>query len=68
MNQTRIVTGEVYNVFASTEKCINCKFQCKIIVDEKKEINLSCKHPKGPGGPVHCIYFKRMNDKNNEIA
>ena len=49
---------EEYEIISSNEKCINCRFQIKTVLEELNQINLSCKHPKGPGSPVHCIYFK----------
>lgn len=49
-----------YEVISSNEKCVRCRFQYKIILDELNQINISCRHPKGPGSPVHCIYFKQV--------
>ena len=47
-----------YEIISSNERCIKCRFQCKTILEDINQINISCKHPKGPGSPVHCIYFK----------
>lgn len=55
-NQT--TDNKEYEIVSSNEKCINCRFQIKTILEELNQINISCKHPKGPGNPVHCIYFK----------
>jgi hypothetical protein len=50
---------ENYEIVSSSDNCYDCLFQCKIIVHEKKQISLNCRHPKGPGKPEHCIYFKK---------
>jgi len=56
-NQVKTTDSE-YEIISSNEKCINCRFQIKTILEELNKINISCKHPKGPGNPAHCIYFK----------
>jgi hypothetical protein len=56
------VQNEEYEIISSNEKCIKCRFQYKIILDELNQINISCRHPKGPGNPVHCIYFKQVKN------
>lgn len=60
MKQTETIKEEDYEIVSSNDKCIDCRFQCKIIVGPAKQVNISCKHPKGPGNPDHCIYFKNM--------
>lgn len=64
MRKTEIIEGEKFEIISSNEKCLNCSFQCKIIISDMKRISISCKHPKGPGNPVHCIYFKRLKTEN----
>jgi hypothetical protein len=58
IKQSPIAENTEYEIISSNERCINCRFQCKIILEDKNQINITCKHPKGPGSPVHCIYFK----------
>jgi hypothetical protein len=60
MKQIKIIEEEEFKVLSSSEKCYKCLFQCKVIIKEKKRISLSCKHPKGPGNHMHCIYFKNI--------
>lgn len=62
MKTTEIIKGEEFEVLSSSEKCYHCLFQCKVVIKEKKRISLSCKHPKGPGSPAHCIYFKKLQN------
>lgn len=62
MKQIKIIEGEEFEVLSSNEKCYQCLFQCEVVIKEKKEISLSCKHPKGPGNPTHCIYFKKTSN------
>lgn len=60
MKQFETVDSEDFEVISCTEECIKCKFQCKTIVTPAKQVNISCRHPKGPGNPAHCIYFKHL--------
>ncbi|MBI5681322.1 MAG: hypothetical protein HZC47_10540 [Methanobacterium sp.] len=60
MKKIEKVKGEDYEIISSNDKCVECRFQCKVIVTSMKQMNISCKHPKGPGNPDHCIYFKSM--------
>ncbi len=56
--------GEEYELTTPSDKCTECLFQCVVIIKKLKLIDISCKHPKGPGKPEHCIYFKkRKSDK-----
>lgn len=59
MKQFKNMDGEDFEVISSTQRCIQCRFQCKTVLKECKKLNISCMHPKGPGNPEHCIYFKR---------
>lgn len=62
MKQFKKVNGEEFEVISSSDRCIQCRFQCEIVLDDNdtKQIYLSCEHPVGPGDPVHCAYFKKM--------
>ena len=61
MNNTKLLNREEFETISSSDNYHKCRFQCEIVVEEKKIINLYCKHPKGPGKPEHCIYFKPNN-------
>lgn len=61
MKNTMMFNGQEFDIIFSSDNCYKCRFQCEIIVEDKKIINLYCKHPKGPGKPEHCIYFKPCN-------
>jgi len=50
-----------YEVISCSDRCYKCHFKCEVVMDDVRKINFSCRHPKGPGNPVHCIYF-RNND------
>ena len=41
----------------------NVTLNVRLLWTDLRKINLSCRHPKGPGNPVHCIYF-RNNDRS----
>lgn len=43
------IDGEDFEVLSSNEKCLNCIFQCEVIIKENKIINIYCQHPEGPG-------------------
>lgn len=58
MKNIKIDENMDYEIISSNERCIKCRFQCKTIFEDKNQINITCKHPKGPGNPAHCIYFK----------
>ena len=58
MESTKIFDVQEFNIISSSENCYKCRFKCEIIDDEEKTINLYCRHPRGPGKPEHCIYFK----------
>ncbi len=58
----QLIENREYEIISSSERCIKCKFQCKIILDDIMQIKISCKHPKGPGNPQHCIYFKKKDN------
>ncbi len=58
MEGTKIFDGQEFNIISSSENCYKCRFKCEIVVNEQKIINLYCRHPRGPGKPEHCIYFK----------
>lgn len=49
---------EEYEISSPSDKCANCLFQCVVVLKDLKKIDISCKHPKGPGKPEHCIYYK----------
>lgn len=66
MKNTKIINGQEFNIISCSDNCHKCRFQCEIIVEENKTVNLNCKHPKGPGKPEHCIYFKPdLNSRKN---
>ncbi|MGO9387940.1 MAG: hypothetical protein ACLPWD_07835 [Methanobacterium sp.] len=48
-----------FEVISCTERCIQCKFRYEIVLEDIKRVSISCSHPRGPGNPLHCIYFKR---------
>lgn len=50
-----------YEVISCSDRCYECLFKCEVVINDMKQLNLSCRHPKGPGNPVHCIYFKITN-------
>ena len=58
MKSVKIDENGDYEIISSNERCIKCRFQCKTILEDTNQINITCKHPKGPGSPAHCIYFK----------
>ncbi|MBP2046180.1 hypothetical protein [Methanobacterium aggregans] len=60
MKNLEIVDGEEFEVVSCSPRCYKCKFKQKIVVPELKRVSLSCRHPKGPGNPVHCIYFRHL--------
>ena len=63
MKEVKRGEGIEYSIISCSDRCNDCLFKCEVLVDEIKQINISCRHPKGPGNPVHCIYFK-----NREIS
>ena len=63
MKKIKLVNNEEFEIISSSAECYKCLFQCEIIVDEMKQVKLYCRHPKGPGMPEHCIYFKKKNNK-----
>ncbi len=48
-------------VISCSDKCNDCLFKCEVVVADMKQVNISCRHPKGPGNPIHCIYFKNRS-------
>lgn len=58
MKKSENIKEKDYEIVSPNHRCIECKFQCKVIVDHIEQVNISCKHPKGPGNPQHCIYFR----------
>lgn len=58
---TYTIEEDNYEIISSNKKCIGCIFQLKIALEPQKQINISCRHPRGPGNISHCIYFKSIN-------
>lgn len=50
-----------YKIISSSNRCYKCYFGFKVVLDDIEEINISCRHPGGPGNSIHCIYFKNMD-------
>jgi hypothetical protein len=50
-----------YKIISNTNRCKKCYFKFEVVLDEIEQINLSCRHPKGPGNPMHCTYFKNRD-------
>lgn len=61
MKEFKTENGIEYSIISCSDRCNECLFKCEVVVHEIKHINISCRHPKGPGNPVHCIYFKNRN-------
>ena len=60
MKNYEMINGEAFEVVSCSPRCNQCLFKQKVVVTEFKRVSLSCRHPKGPGNPVHCIYFKHV--------
>lgn len=58
MKQIKTINNEDFELISSTDRCIQCKFRYEVILEDIKRISISCKHPRGPGNPLHCMYFK----------
>lgn len=61
MKNNHTEKNEDYVVVSCSDRCSECLFKCEVVINDMKQINISCRHPKGPGNPIHCIYFKSRN-------
>ncbi|MCK9151578.1 hypothetical protein [Methanobacterium alcaliphilum] len=59
---SKIISGTEFKIVSSSRECLNCLFNCEIVVEELKEVKIYCRHPKGPGNPEHCIYYKQKRN------
>jgi hypothetical protein len=50
-----------YKIISNSNRCQKCYFRFEVVLDDIEEINISCRHPMGPGNSMHCIYFKNMD-------
>ena len=50
-----------YKIISNSNRCHKCYFRFEVVLDDVEEINISCRHPMGPGNSIHCIYFKNMD-------
>lgn len=50
-----------YKIVSCSDRCNLCFFKCEVVLDDIEQINISCRHPRGPGNPIHCIYFKNRD-------
>ena len=58
MKEFKTKNNEDFEVVSCSDRCKNVYSNVKLLITKLKQINISCRHPKGPGNPVHCIYFK----------
>lgn len=58
---------EDFDVISCSDRCAECFFRCEVVVEEMNTLNISCRHPKGPGNPEHCIYFKNSTRSPKEF-
>lgn len=58
----KTIHGVELGIVSSSKECYNCLFKCEVVVEEIKQIKIYCRHPKGPGNPEHCIYFKKSKN------
>lgn len=56
--KTKLQHDEKFEIISSSENCYKCRYRCEIAVKEYNELNIYCRHPKGPGNINNCIYFK----------
>jgi len=63
----RIYHGELkmdqkeYKIISCSDRCSQCYFKYEFVPDDIEQISISCRHPRGPGNPMHCIYFKNRD-------
>lgn len=52
-------SAEGFRIISATGECPVCVYRCEVVIEDLKEVKVYCRHPRGPGNPSHCIYFRR---------
>lgn len=67
MKESETDEFEDFDIITCSDRCTECFFRCEVFVDDINTLNISCRHPKGPGNPIHCIYFKKSEKPSKKL-